>query len=63
MPGNTGLEYLPGGRTSPQVAFYDVADAAAMLAALDQAKGSSTNPATPRRRGRRGPDQRSGAGW
>ncbi len=41
MPGNTGLEYLPGGRTSPPVAFYDVADAAAMLAALDQARGSS----------------------
>lgn len=41
MPGNTGLEYLPGGRTSPQVAFYDVADAVAMLAALDQARASS----------------------
>ncbi len=41
MPGNTGLEYFPGGRTSPQVAFYDVADAAAMLAALDQARGTS----------------------
>lgn len=38
---NTGLEYFPGGRTSPQVALYDVADAAAMLAALGQARGSS----------------------
>jgi hypothetical protein len=37
MPANTGLEYL-GRRTSPPVAFYDVADAAAMLAALDQAR-------------------------
>jgi hypothetical protein len=41
MPGNTGLEYFPGRRTNPQVAFYDVADAAAMLAAMDQARSSS----------------------
>jgi hypothetical protein len=36
VPGNTGLEY---GTSRPQVAFYDVADAAAMLAALAQARG------------------------
>jgi len=41
MPGNTGLEYFPSRGSSPQVAFYDVADAAAMLAALDQARGGS----------------------
>ena len=44
FPGNTGLEYFPGRRTSPPVAFYDVADAAAMLAALDQARGGSMQP-------------------
>lgn len=35
------LENFPGRGSSPQVAFYDVADPAAMVAALDEARGRS----------------------
>jgi hypothetical protein len=35
--GNTGMEFLPRG--NPAVAFYDVADGQALLAALDRARG------------------------
>lgn len=40
MPGNTGLDSFPCRTASPQVAFYDVPDADAMLAALNQARAT-----------------------
>lgn len=43
MPGNTGLDSFPWRTAGPQVAFYDVSDADAMLAALNQAR--ATHPA------------------
>jgi hypothetical protein len=39
-PGNTGTDIGPW-RANPPVAFYDVADPELMLAALDQARGST----------------------